>query len=79
MAFARKWGGGGSHSFCFWCSDPSDNHYDHKEDKDRTSDHDGDNKILIGASRVLVLGVQTLLSWELTQVVSTVGSASRPP
>ena len=40
---------------------------------------DGANKILIGASRVLVLGVQTLLSWELTQVVSTVGSASRPP
>ena len=62
-------------SSCFWCSDPSENHYDHKEDKDRTSDYDGDNKGLIGASRVLVLGVQTPPSWELTQVLSTVGSA----
>ena len=43
MAFAMNWGGR-SRSSCFWCSDPSDNHYDHKEDKDRTSVYDGDNK-----------------------------------
>ena len=30
---------------------------------------------VLGASLVLVLGVPTPLSWELTQVLSTVGSA----
>ena len=30
---------------------------------------------VLGASRVLVLGVQTPPSWELTRVLSTVGSA----
>ena len=30
---------------------------------------------VLGVSRVLVLGVQTPPSWELTQVLSTVGSA----